>query len=127
MSKITLKDLSHSYLDVQNKDEDWNGRLLKDEEWVLSLNKYAQRPDLWIFIDTSPDIALQRRLKRDLKADLYEKSTWQEDIYKSYCKLFDSEKGLKLRLDGSLAPERLVELALDFIMNTEIFSGAENE
>ena len=23
MSKITLKDLSHSYLDVQNKDEDW--------------------------------------------------------------------------------------------------------
>ena len=23
MSKITLKDLSHSYLNVQNKDEDW--------------------------------------------------------------------------------------------------------
>ena len=81
MSKITLKDLSHSYLDVQNKDEDWNGRLLKDEELKV------ENESVIICLDGSPFIN-NKRLSQFDYAELSTDKVYDVEINEGVVALF---------------------------------------
>jgi dTMP kinase len=56
-------------------------------EWIRSLNKFAQRPDLTIVLDLSADIAAHRRAERGEAAQLYEQNEVQRALVQFYKEL----------------------------------------
>ena len=81
MSKITLQDLSHSYLQSQNKDEDWNGRLLKDEELKV------ENESVIICLDGNPFVNNKRLVQFDY-ADLSTDKTYDVELNEGVVALF---------------------------------------
>jgi dTMP kinase len=83
--------------------------------WIENVNKFAVRPDLALFMDVKPELAL-KRLKA--KKSVMEKSETQRkvrEVYQSYV-----ERGDLCRIDGSgtlvEVHRRLVEAVEDFLM-----------
>lgn len=56
-------------------------------KWVASINDYALRPDLTIFLDLAPEVAAQRRMQRGAPAELFEQLSLQKKIRDQYQKL----------------------------------------
>ena len=61
-----------------------------DRDWINDLNKFALKPDVALFIDVSPDVAV----KRTDTGEIFETLSFSRKIYKNYLN-FDL-----IRIDG---------------------------
>lgn len=81
-------------------------------EWVIRANEQSSgilRPAVTIFIDISPDIAMERIAKNRDHQELFEKKSRLEQVRKNYMKAFQLlEKEEKVVIiDGSQTPEEI--------------------
>jgi dTMP kinase len=90
------------------------------EEWVRSLNRYAIRPDVTVVIDTTPQVAEQRRRGRTGAPELYEVSELQvrlAALYKDAERLVPGDRFIHLDGDADAdAVSAAVNAALDPIL-----------
>lgn len=83
-------------------------------EWMLTLNKkIGIKPDLVIFIDTSPKIAIERIGKGRNSKTIFEKQKSLERIRKNYLWLVKNDKIKSIVIDGNLKVEEIHEQILD--------------
>ncbi|MCL1978442.1 MAG: dTMP kinase [Candidatus Bathyarchaeota archaeon] len=73
--------------------------------WIETINAYAQKPDLSIFIDVAPEIVLER-LKR--KKSVMENLQTQQYVQKIYQKYV--EKGELKRIDGAKSKNEVLDV-----------------
>jgi len=55
-------------------------------DWVRVINKFAPKPDLAVYLDVPPEVAL-RRIGGG--RDLFERADYQREVRKAYLKLVD--------------------------------------
>ena len=74
-------------------------------EWIRSLNRYVQRPDLTLVLDVPPEVAADRRSKRGDAAQLYEQNEMQRALAAFYKKLGEHMRGDRIAVvdaDGTV-------------------------
>ncbi|NLE06274.1 MAG: dTMP kinase [Crenarchaeota archaeon] len=76
-------------------------------DWIETINQFALKPDLALFIDVSPEIVLDR-LKR--KKSNMEKTDTQRKVYAIYEKFI--EKGNLIRIDGEQPKKEVADTIL---------------
>ncbi|MDR2708215.1 MAG: dTMP kinase [Nitrososphaerota archaeon] len=65
-------------------------------DWIEAINANAQKPDLSLFIDVSPEIVLKRLKRKKSVMENLQTQRCVQEIYQNYVK-----KGLFKRVDGS--------------------------
>jgi dTMP kinase len=75
-----------------------------DLEWIDTINQFALKPDLALFIDVSPEIVLER-LKR--KKSVMEKLDTQRKVREIYQKFID--KGEIIAIDGNKSKNEVAQ------------------
>lgn len=83
-------------------------------EWVIKSNEQASeilRPTLTIFIDISPDTAMERIRKNRSHQELFEKKSRLEQVRENYKKAFQllEEQETVVVIDGNQSPEEIAE------------------
>jgi dTMP kinase len=53
-------------------------------EWINTVNRYAQQPDLVLYLKVDPKEARRRREERDYQMEIYDDPEFQEQLVKSY-------------------------------------------
>lgn len=92
----------------------YQGALLNDLKWVMSINKFALSPDLAIYIDVPPSIAIRRiRKKKRSKLSVYEQVSFLKKVRSIY-KLF-VKKGELVETDGTREKEQVISDALALV------------
>jgi dTMP kinase len=81
----------------------YQGAILKDEDWVRSINKHVPAPDLAIYIDVDPKTSLKRRRKRSV----FEKLDLLDDVRATYKRMV--AKGELVEVDGSDPEDQVFE------------------
>jgi dTMP kinase len=56
-------------------------------EWIRTLNRHAQRPDLTLVLSVPPEIAAERRIRRGDAAQLYDQNETQRALAGFYAEL----------------------------------------
>jgi len=78
--------------------------------WIETINKFAIQPDLVIFLDVSPKVAMNRVEKRGSTHEIFEKLEFQQRVMKNYltainrlsmekCLIIDGEKNINIVRD----------------------------
>lgn len=83
-----------------------------DETWIGIINKYILKPDLAIFLDVKPNIAI-KRLKKS--RNIFEFYDFLIKVYNNYIKLVN--KGELERVDGTKEPNSIAEEIIKNILN----------
>lgn len=83
-------------------------------EWVIKANEQSSRilkPNLTVFIDVTPDVALERIEKNRAHKELFEKKSRLVKVRENYFKAFETLKDEEnyVIIDGSRAQERVAE------------------
>ncbi|MDR0318837.1 MAG: dTMP kinase [Nitrososphaerota archaeon] len=65
-------------------------------DWIEAINANAQKPDLSLFIDVSPEIVLKRLRRKKSVMENLQTQRYVQEIYQNYVK-----QGLLKRVDGS--------------------------
>jgi dTMP kinase len=73
-------------------------------DWIETINTYAQKPDLSIFIDVAPEMVLERLKRKKSVMENLQTQQHVQEIYKKYI-----EKGLLKRVDGSKNKNEVLE------------------
>ncbi|PKP54414.1 MAG: dTMP kinase [Candidatus Altiarchaeales archaeon HGW-Altiarchaeales-3] len=55
-----------------------------DRDWIMNLNKFALKPDIALFIDVPPEIAVRRVQKRIGHEEIFETQEFLAKIYENY-------------------------------------------
>jgi dTMP kinase len=71
-----------------------------DRPWIFEMNKYATNPDLVIFIDVKPKLAMSRKAGEEI----FEQRAFLEKVYNEYVKFGDMQ-----RVDGSKDTQTVFE------------------
>lgn len=71
-----------------------------DRPWIFEMNKYATNPDLVIFIDVKPKLAMSRKAGEEI----FEERAFLEKVYNEYVKFADMQ-----RVDGSKDTQAVFE------------------
>lgn len=83
-------------------------------EWVIKANEQSceiLRPTVTIFIDISPDTAMERITRNRSHQELFEKKSYLEQVRENYKKAFrllEQEENVVI-IDGSRSPEEIGE------------------
>lgn len=83
-------------------------------EWVIKANEQSceiLRPTVTIFIDISPDIAMERITKNRSHQELFEKKSRLEQVRANYMQAFrlmEEEENVVI-IDGNQSPEKIAE------------------
>ncbi|MBO3762816.1 MAG: dTMP kinase [Thermoproteota archaeon] len=92
----------------------YQGALLNDLKWIMTINKFALAPDLAIYIDVPPSVAIRRiRKKGRSNISVYESVRFLgrvRNIYKSFVK-----KGELIEIDGTKEKDQVVKSALAIV------------
>lgn len=92
----------------------YQGALLNDLKWVMTINKFALSPDLAIYIDVPPSTAIRRiRRKKRSKLSVYERVRFLGKVRSIY-KLF-VKKGELIEIDGTKEKDQVVSNALALV------------
>lgn len=83
----------------------YQGAVLKDEDWVRTINKRVPAPDLAIYIDVDPRVGLRRRRRRSV----FEKLDLLDDIRAIYKRMVAG--GELVEVDGSGTEDEVFERA----------------
>mgnify|MGYP000888646728 CR=1 FL=1 len=87
---------------------------------ILLLNDKFPLPEIVFFINTDPELCLQRIQKRNHEKEIFDDLEIQKKVLKNYIKSFDilKEKGLKiLNIDGSLSVKTILDIELSYLKN----------
>lgn len=89
-------------------------------EWVIRANEQSSailRPTVTIFIDVTPDIAIERIVKNRFRQELFEKRSRLEKVRENYLKAFDLLKNEEkyVIIDGNQPPEKVAEAVWDTV------------
>jgi dTMP kinase len=68
------------YQSVSSGDED-------SAAWVAELNRYIKKPDLVLYLQVSPELAIKRCLARDKETEIYEDPDFQKELAAKYDQL----------------------------------------
>ncbi len=71
----------HSSLAYQTQDAEW--------DWVVTINKYAVQPDLVVFLDVAPEVAMSRIEGRGAGREIFENLGFQQHVMDAYHKALD--------------------------------------
>ena len=71
-----------------------------DRPWLFEMNKYATNPNLVIFIDVKPKVAVTRKTGEEI----FEERVFLEKVYSEYVKFADMQ-----RVDGSKDAQAVFE------------------
>ncbi len=81
-----------------------------DQSWLKEINRYADAPDLVVYVRTSPGVAKDRMGMREL--DAFEKdSKFQEGLTRRFDRVFNESKGPKVLVDGDQPAEDVLDSA----------------
>jgi dTMP kinase len=85
-------------------------------DWIETINKHAQRPDLSIFIDVAPEVVLERLKRKKSVMEVLQTQRKVHEIYRKYL-----EKGELKRVDGAKSKNEVLEalyaVVLGFLSN----------
>lgn len=81
----------------------YQGAILKDEDWVRSINSHVPPPDLAIYIDVDPRMSLRRRGERSI----YEKRELLDEVRAIYKKMVANRE--LVEVDGSRSEDEVFE------------------
>lgn len=88
---------------------------------VLKINYFATKymPDLTIFIDVKPEIALKRLENRQGKVDRLDSETldFHKMVYEGYKELANEYKDRVVSLDGTKSLEEVIEDSKELVLN----------
>ena len=89
-------------------------------EWVIRANEQSSailRPTVTIFIDVTPEIAIERIVKNRFHQELFEKRSRLEKVRENYLKAFDLLKNEEkyVIIDGNQPPEKVAEAVWDTV------------
>ena len=73
-------------------------------EWIETINKNAQKPDLSIFIDVAPEVVLERLKRKKSVMENLQTQRKVQAIYEKYV-----EKGELKRIDGSKSKKEVLD------------------
>jgi dTMP kinase len=76
-------------------------------EWVLEVNKWALRPDIAIYLDVDPEIALERKQSTSSRFSEFEKLELEYKVREIYLKL--ASMGLLVLVDASRSIEEVYD------------------
>jgi dTMP kinase len=80
-------------------------------QWIKQLNSRARRPDITLVLDVSEQVASERRSRRGGRAELYEKSAFQQRLASFYKQLDVHFPGEKIvHLDGHQHPDAVHDM-----------------
>lgn len=91
--------------------------LYVDMDWVIEINKKSAellRPDLNIFIDLSPELAMNRIESNRNQTELFETLDMLKGVYNNYQIAFDKMKDVEKirRIDGDDTPDAIGKIIL---------------
>lgn len=86
----------------------YGGLDLKDENWLMEINKKFILPDLTFFLKVRPEICLQRIRKERFHRELFERDERLKKIYKNYLKFAKDFKNIFI-IDGEKPIPRVFE------------------
>jgi dTMP kinase len=94
--------------------------LYVDMDWVIEINKKSAellRPDLNIFIDLSPELAMNRIESNRNQTELFETLDMLKGVYNNYQIAFDKMKDVEKirRIDGDDNPDAIGKIILQEI------------
>ena len=89
-------------------------------EWVLHANSLCAgtlRPDCHIFIDVSPDVALERIGQGRFHKELYETKERLSEVRDAFFKVFDTVSGEETIhvIDGNQTPEQIAQAVWEHV------------
>lgn len=73
---------------------------IKDKNWLFDINKRFILPDVTIFVDTSPEVCIERIKKDRFSVELFEKTEKLKKIRKAYLEIFKKFKNIYI-IDGN--------------------------
>jgi len=86
-------------------------------EWLLAANRHAVTPDLTVFVDTPPEVCLQRIAARSNRRDLFENETALKRTLDNYRQALDRCHDLPMvRIDGNQPPEAVSADVVEAVM-----------
>jgi dTMP kinase len=93
-------------------------------EWIFEVNKFFKKPDLVIYLDLSPEVAIKRIEERNNKKSYYEKIEFLKKVRKNYKKVinFLKKKKINIIIINSEQPLDNVKKELSIIMEAIIES-----
>ena len=78
----------------------YQGALI-EEDWVSEINRYAPHPDLTIYLDVEPEMALERIAESRTGTELFERKDTLTQVRSQYQKLYKSSTAKVVQFDGS--------------------------
>jgi dTMP kinase len=93
-----------------------------DMEWVIEINKKSAevlRPDLNLFIDVSPEVAMKRIQASRVEIELYETMDILKKVYHNYHIAFDKMKNAEhiVTIEGNASTEVIAASIRDVLRN----------
>lgn len=93
-----------------------------------SLNSFFPLPEITIFLDIKPEIAVER-MKNRSSLEIYEVLEFQEKVYKKYISVLEAygKKGRVEIVDASKSVQEVADLVWGIIGQMPIFNHNEND
>ena len=91
---------------------------IKDEKWLMEINKNFIWPDITFLLKVSPKICIQRIKKERFHKELFEKEEKLKKVYKNYLKFAKRLKNIYI-IDGE-KPIKEVFKAIKKIINSKL-------
>jgi dTMP kinase len=78
-----------------------------DTDWILEINRFAISPDVTIFIDTDPEVCMDRIRSRSSHEELFHDQSLLQQTRAIYGKVIDDERltGKLIVVDGNNKPD----------------------
>ena len=83
-----------------------------DLKWIEAVNEHALHPDLAIFVDVEPEIAIERLKPKKSVMEDFETQKKVREVYLGFV-----EKGELVRIDGNKSKAEVAEEILSFVTN----------
>ncbi len=87
----------------------------EDPAWVRSLNDRVPLPDLLIYVDIDPDVAMARITARGKTLERLERLDFQRRVRENYLEMLAKWPGASVRFSGEDTPDVLTQQALSCI------------
>lgn len=91
------------------------GSLGLNRDWLVNLHRYCLRPDLVVFIKTSPDTCLDRIEKRGKGKSIFEAKKKLARVNKTYYWLIERFADRSIVVDGNVSPRIIAQNVVELI------------
>lgn len=90
---------------------------IEDEVYKSYYRDYGWSPDIYILVDTPPQVCYERLKTRTQDGDTSVTLEYLQSLYEKYNKMFDEMECPKYKIDGLLSQEEIFKNILDIINN----------